>query len=822
MVMENNPDFEIKDIDIVYRKFSPEDFAETEFEVSESEVEPNVDGYVSEEIYQLAKGKLNQENSTIINAAVGQGKTTAVFKIIKDHFENTNDVIIIAVPFRALVEKYKDEIASDINAEVITTIFDLEGDETSRLSSSDIIALIQRRIHIVTVNLLLRNSGDFFYQNETKKSYLDNFIERLSERNRKVTFFFDEIHAAIHNFSSENIFSFFKFSPVTRKIYYISATYNEASLMVVRFLSKTTNNKIHIINSKRSRSPKADLHIIITAKTYSGNNTEELKIQLEEVIERTINKGIPLNILTYSKALAKAIVGLGKFKSKDSVYSIFKNIGVEKKLKLLVAGSKTDSSTNEIDEDVINVGTTFNTGIDILAGTFIVIMPDSYLLNDINMKYGIFSNGSNSVFQAIGRMRGEGGIYVVTGKTKNLIYPKDSDYANKLSISKYFRIDNNNKLFPYSNNDDSRILNNYYQNKYYSSKIEIDNHQVLEADEGMGLALRYPTFAEWVMEYGEKFLSSNYLFYGKQLTPILVWSAIHNQFHNCNLKSLIFESRRVDFNSDKLFNECYEFVEYVYSEDLSDLEIKDDDIISGIVDNLEHRLYSSSDYEIYLLLIDKFNEYDIYIDNKLLQSVDVKLKSVIIDIIYYRKKGFENYNKGNYLLDLISFSNCFEFNDGTSTNILFRNENLVVLGSQLKSKIDELYTVLSQREYIYTEFKSDHLSESYKVLLEQIVRKCQEIKNVDELVSIKGFDLFRKSNIGYTYKQIYQRLFITEEFSPNKKGRDFDGINGTNGKVIKLMDRNDFTNLTNGVNSFYSYTYQAEQSYYSHNLKFTL
>jgi len=822
--MENTNNFETKDIDIVYRKFSSADFIEPEFDVTESEVEPNEDGYVTEKIYQLANENLKQENSTIINAAVGQGKTTAVFKIIIDHFVNTTDFIVIAVPFRSLVEKYKDKIALDINPNYITTIFDLERGEGDRLSSSDLKGLINRRIHIVTVDLLLRSSGSFFHQNETKRRYLDNFIERLTEKNSKIAFFFDEIHAAIDNFSSENVFSFFKFSSVTRKIYYISATYNEASLMVVRFLSQATAYKIHIINSKRSRKPSADLGIIISTKKYSASDTEELKTQLEEVIRKTINEGKPLNILTYSKALAQAFVGLGKLKSDDSIYTIFKDLGVEKKLKLLVANSKINLSSNEIDENIINVGTTFNTGIDISSGTFIVIMPDSYSLNNNKMEYGVFSNGSNSVFQVIGRMRGDGEIYVVAGKTNELIYHGVTEYANGLGIAKYFRFNNQETSFPYSNNDDSRLLKRYYQNKYEFNKSEINNHQVLDANEGMGLALRYPTYSEWIMKDGERYLKSRYLFFGKQLTPLLIWAAIHNQFHNCNLKSLIYEIRRVDFSSGNLFDECLGFVENVYREDLGDYETEDGVILSGIVDSLEHQLYSLSDSEIYLILIDKFNEYDIYIDNKTLtHGVDVRLKAIIIKIICHRKKILQDYDKSDYLMDLISFSKSFDLNDETLANTRFRDSDrgLVVLGKDLELKIDELFIFLRQREYIYKEFKSDHLGEYYKVLLEEIVEKCTEIKNTDELISIKGFDLFRKPEIGPIYKQIHQLLFRTEEFFPLKKGRDFDR-NGTNGKVLKLIGRKNYSSLKFGVNSFYTYTYEPGENIYGLYTKFTV
>ncbi|MBI9040277.1 DEAD/DEAH box helicase family protein [Lutibacter sp.] len=797
--MENSQGFKVKDLDIVYRKFSKEDFSESEFTVVENEVTPNSEGYVSDEILQVVEENINEENSVVINAATGQGKTTAVFKAIKKHFEETNDIIVVAVPLRSLVSKYAEKIRNEISDDAVATIFDLE----NSTNIGHFNWIISRRIHIVTVNLLLRNSGDFFEQKEIKKKYLNDFILRANQRNRKLVFFFDEIHSAIHNFTSENIFSFLKFQSITRKIYYISATYNEASLMVVRMLSNLTKFNILLINSDRKRKPKAELHLLITPKRYSGNNTMELMLILKSIITEAITSNTPLNILTYTRTLAKSFVGEGNNKLDDYVFSIFKEFNVLDKLKLHVSKPSNilSQDSTEINKNNINIGTTFNTGIDITNGTFIIVMPDSTVLGDSLGKYGIFTDGVNSIFQAIGRMRGEGKIYVVMGKTKNLIYPVRTNYAIDLELSQYHRFKNHYKSFPYESNDDSKILKKYYNKKYTKTENEINNYQILDSNRGMGLTLRYPSYLEWVMEYAQKYLTLEYLFYGKCLTPIVIWSAIHNQFHNCNLKSINLSSPRVDFNSQTLLDDCNRLINEQYLIEMGEMELEDGSVYTEIVDGFVPELYRLPDLEVFKLLKYLFNDRTIYIDGQELgKGVNVKLKSIILQIIGTRKKGIISYDRYNYLLDLVSFSKDINLLD--ANNYEFRNENLVVLGKELELQVEMLYQFLRTRDFIYKEYKSDNLKDQYRSILEEIVKICRLIKNEDEFISLNAFDLFRKINIGFIYKQIYTVLFNVREINPPLRGVNLDE-NGTRGLVLRLNGRKEYNTLSNGINSFY-------------------
>lgn len=817
--MENSQGFKIHDIDIVYRKFSKEDFEESVFSVEEIEVSPNEQGYVSDKIAEVVEEKINEENSIVINAATGQGKTTAVFRAIKRHFETTNDIIIVAVPYKSLIVKYAEKIRSEISEDGVTTMFDLESTENRQLTFMELDRLIGKRIQIVTVNLLLRNPGEFFYQKEVKQRYLDNLISRVRQRNRKLVFIFDEIHAAIYNFNSENIFSFLKFHTLTKKIYYISATYNEASLNVVKTLSRITKFNITLINSKRVRCPQADLHLLMTPKSYSSSDTSNLSSVLFDIISESCKKDEPLNILTYSKELAKSFIGKSKSKNKEAaaVYSIFKELNVANKLKLHVSNSSkysTEITSCEIDEEDINVGTTFNTGIDITGGTFIIILPDSYLLNESSNNYGIFSDGVNSIIQAIGRMRGNGSIYILMGKPEKLIYPLSTSYINDLDVSGDFRIVNETLSMEFGANSESKLLKRYYDKYYFLNETEINKYEVSKSDKGYGMTLRYPSYFEWVLKEGERFLNSQYLFYGKSLAPIVIWSAIHNQFHNCNLKSLNVLAPNVDFNSDSLLEDCNKFIESEYLEDLGGID--GDMVYSGVVDGLVHKLYSLSDYEILNLLVDDFDKYNIFIDgNQLNYGVNVKLKSKIIQIIGERKKGIKNYNKDNYLLDLISFSKSFDFsNELLVKNTKFRSKQLVELAVQLDFQIDLLYQFLSRRDFIYKEYRSDNLKGEYLEIIKEIVNICKSIKKEDEFISIMAFDLFRLGSIGFIYKQICKHLFNVKEYTPAKRGRNLDSI-GTTGQVLELIGRKDYSTLSNGINSFYTYDYD-DTNWYNH------
>ena len=81
-------------------------------------------------------------------------------------------------------------------------------------------------------------------------------ISNCKAQNKKVVFIYDEIHDTIHNFRQELIFNLWKWKNVIHKNFVISATFNEASKIVIEYLAELTDRKIQIIESERVRNPE--------------------------------------------------------------------------------------------------------------------------------------------------------------------------------------------------------------------------------------------------------------------------------------------------------------------------------------------------------------------------------------------------------------------------------------------------------------------------------------------------------------------------------------------------------------------------------------
>lgn len=172
-----------------------------------------------------------------------------------------------------------------------------------------------KRVHIVTVNTLLQNPGDEgFKSSELKAYYLRTIIQEAKTRNGKVFFIYDEIHDAVHNFKEELIFNLWKWKDVAHKNIIVSATFSEASKVVIKYLSELTDRKLQIIEAVRKRFPKkqSDLFLHYSEEyRYTVSNGELLK-----VVENLISRNKNIDILCYSRTLAKDILkgqeGIGK------------------------------------------------------------------------------------------------------------------------------------------------------------------------------------------------------------------------------------------------------------------------------------------------------------------------------------------------------------------------------------------------------------------------------------------------------------------------------------------------------------------------------
>src|SRR5690606_28552752 len=104
-----------------------------------------------------------------------------------------------------------------------------------------------KKVHVVTANTLLGNPGEDSYKNSNiKRIYLNDLIADCEKRGRKVVFIYDEVHDTIPNFKEEYIFNLWKWKNVIHKNFVISATFTEASFVVIEYLAELTDKQINI------------------------------------------------------------------------------------------------------------------------------------------------------------------------------------------------------------------------------------------------------------------------------------------------------------------------------------------------------------------------------------------------------------------------------------------------------------------------------------------------------------------------------------------------------------------------------------------------
>src|SRR5690606_4536083 len=150
---------------------------------------------------------------------------------------------------------------------------------------------------------------------EVKRYYLSRLSRYCESSSKKVVFIYDEIHDTIHNFREQYIFNLWKWKEVIHKNFIISATYNEASKIVIEYLAELTDDKIQIIESERVRFPEKQSELYLhynPANNFKYNNQD-----IVNIFEDLIRRGKEIDVLSYSKTLAEAIIenkeeGIGK------------------------------------------------------------------------------------------------------------------------------------------------------------------------------------------------------------------------------------------------------------------------------------------------------------------------------------------------------------------------------------------------------------------------------------------------------------------------------------------------------------------------------
>lgn len=523
------PNIHFQDTPIEFKEINPNDFDFKFYNVPKKKIiEPNDDGYIGEKLEPILIEDFENSNTTIINAGVGQGKSRTIIKMVNKYVSDGRFIVIIAVPYKNLIEQYVKDCEENIPENEIFNILELDEktkEKKKKADSNFIFGAVNdedfvkgksiEKLHIVTVNALLGNPGDdAFMQASDKQKHFYKLQDSCKKHNKKLVLIFDEVHDSIHNFKDDLIYKLWNYQGLIHKSFIISATFNEASKEVIKYLSEFTKKNIFIIESERKIIPEkqSELHI----RFFNGSQIEK-DLGLIRLVSNLLKEDKPFDILSYSKELVK------KFLKKPTKKDLEDDsISIEMKDLLYFHESKInrcyddkfefkekDKINKKYKSDKINIGTNFSTGVNILKEnhTYILILPKDVNIDFFNNK-GVFTNGSNIIIQALARQRKKGDIYVFMPLPAKIIEKSlpYSESQNKI-ITGFFK-DNipSDKFVSYTAlNEQKNQLDEMYDKLLSKVKIAKKN---IEKESRIGLnKLEFPPKEKFILEKGEHFLN---------------------------------------------------------------------------------------------------------------------------------------------------------------------------------------------------------------------------------------------------------------------------------------------------------------------------
>lgn len=526
----NLPNSYFEDFPIEFKQINPEDFP-TSHTTEKIIISPDEQGFIKDSL--ASHIELQDKNTVVINAGVGQGKTTAIIDIVKQYYDNTDYLIFIASPFVSLVEQYyKDILEKDIS-EVDVFRYEVLGNE-------ELPEFWTKRIHIVTANCLLGNPGeDAFINSEVKRYYINRLKDYCERTNKKVIFIYDEIHDAIHNFQESYIFNLWKWRNVILKNYIISATYNEASKVVIEYLAELTDNKVQIIESERIRFPNKQSKLFLHYNDERFYQYDDPMIM--ELVRDLVSFGKDIDILSYSKKLSEDIIDNKESGIGYELYQKYNEINNCTSELILNQRGNRQTPQNRFNPDKCNVGTNFKTGVSIKKENhaFLIILPPKGASLPFANNYGIFTHSVNSIIQAIARQRVKGEIHIVLPKplefdydtltfeeTKQIEYFKD--YYERVKDGQ--EVEEKTKYLPLTEQD--KILSDFYENKL---KADITNEieHVSSLTRIDRVRLLFPEYKLYKLANSEDYFANKTKFFGGDISAYVTYCALTNQFLNC-------------------------------------------------------------------------------------------------------------------------------------------------------------------------------------------------------------------------------------------------------------------------------------------------
>jgi|GEM_PF-777148 len=764
---------EILQSEIIYKKILPEDFPY--YQASFHQISPNEQGHISKQIDDYLK--YEDRNTVVINAGVGQGKTHSILRIAKKYFDN-GFIVVFAVPYKSLVSEYKaDLINLDIKEseildyQTVANNYELQ-DKSNEKIENPILPLDAslRNIHLMTVNALLGNSGeDYVKQSQKKIDYINFLIDRCKKDNKKVVWIFDEIHDSIHNFQQKLIFNLWKWKGILAKTFCISATYNEASKVVIKYLSELIEGeKIQIIESQRTRidAKRSDLFLMLFNKPiYSSYDNE-----LIEVFKYLISRKKKINILSFSSNLANQLVD-----SKTPMGALLKNEFGEVNL-------CTGDSKGKFNNDQCNVGTTFSTGINIIGEdkVLVIFLPTSYSNND-NKNLGIFTRGINTLIQALARVRSKSEIYIIMPKPTILI----RDKQNTKYIDNVIKNESLNELDAQDVYEDINNQRHYIESVYNSIRNNVENEikAVKEKKEERELkkkpSLNFPELDDFILADGEKLLVQGFDIFGRNLSNYITWAAFNDQFLNCKLKDIL-KLNELILEEGKVLESLYKYM--VTSPDfiIKNSNGKDDLLLNYISEKellplLRDSIFSNN---VYLLKKDG-KKYLLRKNNRVFESqilAALNIHYCITSNAYYEKhflsKGKKfidfKYTVTDYLISCLVSSEYYQY-------IAEKRSKKIPIKSDLKmlESYHHLYSFFKKYPSLYfSNFKGKTIVESgldknpySKEELNNYKEAILYIKENDYYIKSKIFGLFQDINSDSSDKDIVNCLkFIVNKY----------------------------------------------------------
>jgi uncharacterized protein YlzI (FlbEa/FlbD family) len=554
------PNKYFEDFPIEYKELNTDDFSKV-FKVEKTIIELEDREYLNSVIQKELK--IHRKNTVVINTPVGNGKSYAIIQTIKRFYDSDEEYLIfVASPFVSLVEQYCQSIEEFAKIPQ-SQIYNYNKIGRSKDSYTD------KKVQVITANTLLGNPGEDGYKNsEAKREYLKTLQKHCEKNNIKVVFIFDEIHDTIHNFKEEFIFNLWNWKNVLHKNFIISATFSEASKVVIEYLAELTDRKIQIIESKRKKntSNESKLFLYYSSAHHFTNETPEIRDTILDIL----NRGKKIDILSYSKSLAKDIISDkdlgGKLKEKFGELNdcTSENIDNER--------PENAPPENRFDNNKCNIGTNFKSGVSIQKENhaFVIILPPRATRSTFKNKYGIFSSGITSIVQAIARKRKKGEIHIIMPR------PNEFDYNSlnhKFSKEQLFHFKHWYQLIKHHQEEwKEREIVRYTPLRFQSWFLEDFYEETLKANVQKGIdssreqnrddlaRLDFPPYKNFVLNRGEDYLAQMFNFWGADLSAYLTYCAFTNQFVNCTLKDinyktfLFFKEDEIQLGLQKYFN----------------------------------------------------------------------------------------------------------------------------------------------------------------------------------------------------------------------------------------------------------------------------